>query len=259
MFFFTSFSNYYILGGHGVGHGLADILGMDGVERAIEICEGLHDLQFQYSCATGVYMELVQSAGNKPNFYPCDVARYPAACFRFRYGLVNNMITLEESDACRTQTDEYHYIGCAWGLGYASNAEPTKYFLTCKQYLPEKGDGDSVLARRHGACIDGFLSAKQIGSFPERRRAMFCTDLENYPLAYEICNRKKNNDFRTFTFSEEDEENNQYYNVDLLERDYDPSIKPQGAEFLQTWKDGWTHAQSISSVAQAAQMQHAGH
>lgn len=224
----------------------------------------MSDIQFQYACATGVFMEfLVNGNKQKPaSFLPCDTLRFPGACYRFHYGLVRNMITLKESDPCRTQPDEYHYIGCAWGLGYANGTAPMEaYFQSCSQYLPEKGDRDSVQARRHAACVDGYLASRYLGTYAENIKAHFCLDLEEYPLALEACNIKKNNNFRAFTFTEnsQDEENIQYYNIGILERDYDPSIKPKNATFLPNWTENWSHAQEVNAHRAQQGDHHAGH
>lgn len=177
-------------------------------------------------------MEIVSNSFISTSFSPCDTTRFPAACFRFLIALSKNLFTVEP-DPCRTQTDEYHYIGCIWGLAFTRNLETKSIFEICYKYLPEKGETDGVQARRHAACIDGILSAKPTDSFPDRLKEKYCKPLEGYPLSLNVCKTKMENTFQTFTFTEEDD--NQFYNMDILERDYDPSIKPTKAEFFSEW------------------------
>lgn len=200
--------------------------GSNRIEEAVVLCEIQPDPQFQYACATGLFMGL-DNPRDVFSFYPCDILRYPSACYRFKSALGNKIRDANETDLCQTQTDEYHVIGCIWGFSYGDVKTPGfDYFTECLHYLPEIGDGKSKMAHRHAACIDGFISARKVDFTPDG----FCDDLVDYPLAHNACIQKKYVDLKHFTFSEYE-----FYNIELLEGDYDPSIVPKSAEWLTKW------------------------
>jgi len=111
---------------HGVGHGLSMVYGMDRAVEAVRICGESEDHDFQYSCATGIFMSLLEPVmkGMAPpvpvrSWTPCDAAVYPAACFRFKLQSMSRAMAAE-LDFCDRMGDTYHSMGCVWGAGYVA-------------------------------------------------------------------------------------------------------------------------------------------
>ena len=221
---------FFLLGAHGVGHGLGNLFDFDNINIATDICGSPEDDQFHYACATGIFMELEQKTSPR-SFYPCDTVRFPGACFRFKNRMFERVF-YNTTGACMTQTDKYHRIGCIWGDGHVDARPVTQYFEACKEYLPEYPNQEPQ-SSYHEACLDGFLAAHEVGGYPEGPvKDKICEDLTEWPKSYNACLFKKNTKLTEFSF---DEDNIVYYNTELLERHYDPSITPKAAQWLQKW------------------------
>ena len=168
------------------------------------------DSQFQYSCATGIYMSLIQeydiSSGT-----PCDTLHFPAACFRFK----KNFFHRNVQDVCLKQFDEYHIVGCIWGHAY------TQRDYKCKSLAPVKGSQNYKRDEiRHAACTDGTFSSTgydQLLANGILEKKDLCVGIRDYPLSYEICEKRTKNSFQTFTFTNESD---YYYNTQILEKNF---------------------------------------
>lgn len=113
---------------HGVGHAIMFLSGYK-IPKAMAYCEAFDSPVLKYYCATGAYMEYVtthdaadtQAHPDDP-FFPCDAARYPAACFRYKMVHVlprwyHAGKTLEELEAkCLSLKNQYQ-VGCFHGIG----------------------------------------------------------------------------------------------------------------------------------------------
>lgn len=199
--------NYnYLPGIHGIGHGLSMIFGTEEIEKALNICQMHSDSQFQYSCATGIFMSLIQEYDTLSGT-PCDSLHFPAACFRFK---TNFFRRRKGQDLCLTQIDEYHTVGCIWGHAYS------QHDYKCTSLVPVKGsknyERDEI---RHAACIDGTFSSTGYDRLLENRD--MCGGIRDFPLSYEICEKRTKNSFQTFTFTNESD---YYYNTQILEKDF---------------------------------------
>jgi len=109
---------------HGMGHAAMYLSGY-GITTAIEACDTFSEYPMRYYCATGAYMEYVNTRSrNGVSLAPCDTAPYPAACFRYRmvhvirehYRANGTLAGLQ--DACASLDGKYR-AGCFHGLGNA--------------------------------------------------------------------------------------------------------------------------------------------
>jgi len=183
---------------------------------ALDVCAQSTDKEFQYSCATGVYMD---GKASKYSFAPCDTNRFPSCCYRFRESQWEMLHELE--DPCSTQCDPYHKMGCIYGKSFVEHW--TKKSKICDEYLPSSFD-DEVQQYYHAACVEGYYSSHDVKS-PDT-----CSKYEDYPISYEVCMHHLQVDNDDFTLSE-DEDDQIYYNVDLLEKYYNPKSKCQSVPF----------------------------
>lgn len=204
------------LGAHGVGHGVAKLYDKELIASAVKVCSQIDDEQFQYACATGVYMD----TGSPPDdFWPCDVNRYPAACYRF--GSTFEVLSAQNiTNICDTQCDDYHKVGCIYGHGY-SLFEPSSHI--CEQYIPDYPTKEPE-ATFHAACVEGFFSS-HIGAV-DKFRGPYCNSIKKLPLSYKVCERYEKFSFKGLSLEEGD-----FYNFQLLEKFYDPYSKCPKAAF----------------------------
>ena len=114
---------------HGVGHAAMFLASYD-IPAGIDLCENFPSHALRYYCATGAYMEYRGSRRARADyptrgaFFPCDAARYPAACFRYvmtntirwHYAKKGTLEGLEEQ--CASLSGKYR-LGCFHGIGNA--------------------------------------------------------------------------------------------------------------------------------------------
>lgn len=114
---------------HGVGHAAMFLASYD-IPAGIDLCERFPSHALRYYCATGAYMEYRGSRRARADyptrgaFFPCDSARYPAACFRYvmtntirwHYARKRTLEGLEEQ--CAALPGKYR-LGCFHGIGNA--------------------------------------------------------------------------------------------------------------------------------------------
>jgi hypothetical protein len=100
------------------------------IRAGIDLCERFPTYPLRYYCATGAYMEYRGSPGSRLDYwnhgglYPCEKARYPAACFRYvltqtirwYYVQGGTLETLERQ--CAGFSEKYR-LGCFHGIGFA--------------------------------------------------------------------------------------------------------------------------------------------
>lgn len=202
-------------------------------------------------------MGILQSAADvlpRKTFNPCDTNRFPGACYRFK-NMLFEAIFHNTTGACMTQPDMYHTIGCVWGDGHVDSRPVQSYFEACEEYLPSHGTQEPE-ASYHEACLDGFFSAHEVGSIPESpMKDAICEDLVDLPKSYKVCMNKKTKKLTQFSFGDEDIE---FYNTELLERHYDPSLPSRSAEWLHEW-DSIQMKMNNPFVTMQQDSPHAGH
>lgn len=225
IFFFVKSLNFFFVGAHGVGHGLVQIFGFNnrGVSNAIRVCENSDNQQFQYACATGVYMESVDyfSSGS---LFPCQ-HRFPAACFRFKtkmFEYLNN----QTGPPCEMVYELYHKIGCIWGSSYVSKDPLGNFYDACKIYLPSSDEEETdVKLYFHASCLDGFLASKFAGAVISAETATnMCKQFKGFPISYDVCKHHTSVNVKQFTFSQDKEF---YYNYNLLEHFFNSTSNVQ--------------------------------
>ena len=245
--------NIWISCAHGVGHGLGGLYGLDDIEEALTICASQEDSQFQYACATGIFMALENETPLK-SFFPCDTNTFPGACYRFKNRLFGSFF-YNTTNACSTQSDLYHTIGCIWGEGHVSSAPPMNYFDVCAHYLPTSGTKEPE-ASYHEACLDGFFASHEVGAMPEGPiRDRMCKDLMDYPKSYDVCMFKMSKKLTQFTFDDE----TVYYNTKLLERYHDSTDPVHPARWLAEWENIIPNGPQMMNTAPEGGHNHGGH
>ena len=205
---------------------------MEQISVGLDICAQHPDEQYQYACATGIFMNIIPEYPEK-TFAPCDSNRFAAACFRFKTKLTTHFF-YKTRDYCFTQPTDYHRRACIWGFAYI-NPEFTKSkyaYEVCEFYRPENPK-EQPAADDYAACFDGFLGSHAV-NFTEIG-SDFCDDLLPYERAHEICEYYCNTTLSSFTFSSDDEVH--FFNYELLEGLYDPSLLGRYATWLPEWNE----------------------
>ena len=190
-----------------MGHGLGK-LNTDNMADALDICAAVDDGQFQYSCATGIFMNAPVPS---KTFAPCDTNRFPAACYRFAEVFFNKYFEHNVTGVCDTQCDPYHKMGCIYGQRYVSKDKDVAKL--CKEYWPEVPNREPE-SLYHAACIEGYFATR---SMKQKTFDAFCDSIKSNHASYEVCERKRDFDRKNVTLSDDT-----YYNADLFETYYDP-------------------------------------
>ena len=175
----------------------------DNIDDALDICAAVNDGQFQYACATGIFMNIDMPVDS---FSPCDTSRFPAACFRFAIPVFENSIGTK--GFCDTQCDPYHKMGCIYGQRYIWKDRNIK---VCDEYWPEVPNQEPE-SLYHAVCLEGYFTvAKLTNSIFEG----YCNQIKENQASYAVCERIANSDKNNFTLGEDE-----FYNVELLETYY---------------------------------------
>lgn len=193
---------------HGVGHGLSMLYGVEHAREAVLICGESTDHDFQYSCATGVFMSLLEPVmdGMAPpvpisSWEPCDTVAFPAACFRFKTSSFKRAL-MRSVDFCDKMSDNYHMLGCIWGMAYITHhlgttVEDAQEF--CEPYHPaaharrnhEDTEDLEIAAlnlERYLTCIDGFYASDKI-SHEDWDHAVELCESYDIPEAVQLCKK----------------------------------------------------------------------
>ena len=181
------------------------MLNPDNVDDALDVCAAVDDGEFQYSCATGIFMNMHIS---KESFSPCDTSRFPATCFRFAGSFFEKYEKYQ--GVCDTQCDPYHKMGCIYGQKYNLKEKDLK--KACIEFLPEVPNQEPE-SLYHAACVEGYFSVEMYNPKADK----YCDQIKEHQASYEVCERKKDFNRKDFTGSEE-----AYFNAALLETLYDP-------------------------------------
>ena len=210
---------FFIVGAHGVGHGLG-MLNPDNMADALDICAAVDDGQFQYSCATGIFMNAPVPS---KTFAPCDTNRFPAACYRFAEDFFKKYSDHNVTGVCDTQCDPYHKMGCIYGQRYVTKSKDVGKL--CTEYWPEVPNQEPE-SLYHAACVEGFFA---IHSLPDKVIDKYCNHIKANHASYTVCERKIEFNRKNITLADED-----YYNYDLLETYYNPATakKCKGAKSI---------------------------
>ena len=182
------------------------MLNPDNVDDALDVCAAVDDGEFQYSCATGIFMNIPMPG---TSFAPCDTNRFPAACYRFASSFFKKYEKYQ--GVCDTQCDPYHKMGCIYGQRYL--AQDKDIDSMCREYWPEVPNQEPE-SLYHAACVEGYFS---VVTFNYSTFKDYCDSIKENQASYAVCERKKVYDRKNFTASEQD-----YYNAALFESLYDP-------------------------------------
>ena len=163
---------------HGIGHALMVLADYD-IPTSMEYCDSFDSTAMDYYCATGAYMEYVNThdpadAKEKSLLYPCDVDPYPAACARYKMVHVvrrhyQTKGKLSELVAVCENLKGHYRLGCFHGLGNG--------------HLSPLVGGEMKLADvcLHGtaqdqtACIDGAM--ERIGKYHPQKAKEICAGM----------------------------------------------------------------------------------
>ena len=152
---------------HGVGHAAMFLASYD-IPAGIDLCELFPSHALRYYCATGAYMEYRGSRRARADYptrgahFPCDSARYPAACFRYvmtntirwHYAKKGTLEGLEEQ--CAALSGKYR-LGCFHGIGNAHVGRLRRGALTLADLCGFGGRDDQT------ACVEGAM--ERLGKF----------------------------------------------------------------------------------------------
>ena len=167
---------------------------------------------------------------NIKTFAPCDSNRFAPACYRFKNRLFNQLF-YDTADPCSTQPTPYHKRACIWGYSYIIHARPRDAYKICEPFKPVN-ETEEPAAGDYAACFDGFLGSHEILNLPEQVRQVFCDKLSPYERAHSICEYYMDTTLRRFTFEDEEV---YFYNYELLEELFDPSVLGKSAVWLPEW------------------------
>lgn len=160
---------------HGVGHALMVLWDYE-VPEAVRSCAAFASDAMDYYCATGAYMEYVNTRDRedvekgRSLLYPCDRYNFPAACARYKMvHVVPRLIKSGESvrdlqEMCAVLKGEYR-LGCFHGLGNAFLSPLVKGQIGLA-HVCSGGDADD-----QEVCIEGALE-RMAKYHPERARAV---------------------------------------------------------------------------------------
>jgi len=143
---------------HGVGHAFMFLNDYD-IDAAMDDCSKLDSAPKEYYCATGAYMEFMNSLTSEQRigedlFYPCDEVDYPAACFRYklpqsisRYykqgGIFEDLV-----DQCLALEGKYR-TACFHGIGNSHGGFVRSGQITLEKICAFGSDADQYV------CIEG--------------------------------------------------------------------------------------------------------
>ena len=205
---------------------------MDRIAVGLDICAKHSDQQYQFACATGIFMEVGPQFPEK-TFTPCDSNRFAAACFRFRVELSLNTF-YDTKNHCSTQPTAYHTRACIWGFAQLNSKFPSPMaaYEVCEPYRPQSPT-EQPAANHYAACFDGFLGNRYANVTD--LTSEFCAALQPYETAYSICEYYCRISLNEFTFSQNEENEVFFYNYELLEELFDPSLLGKSAIWLPEW------------------------
>lgn len=166
---------------HGVGHA-AMFLSKYDIPAGIALCERFPTYALRYYCATGAYMEyeITRTAADYLKhgpLYPCDTARYPAACFRSvmtttsreHYTRGGTLEALQRQ--CAALGGKYR-LGCFHGLGNAHVGQITFGRGTLADVCEFGSREDQTV------CVEGVM--ERVGRFTPGIAAERCASLTDW-------------------------------------------------------------------------------
>lgn len=171
---------------HGVGHAVMFLSKYD-VSAGIDLCERFPSYALRYYCATGAYMEyrIVRSPADYPvhgGLYPCDTARYPAACFRYvmtntiRWHIAKGGTLKSLQEQCAGLSGKYR-LGCFHGIGNALVGRIARGRMTVAQLCGFGNREDQTV------CVEGAM--ERLGKFTPALAVERCEPLADWRR--EVC------------------------------------------------------------------------
>lgn len=147
---------------------------------------------------------------------PCDIGRFPGACFRSKKILAK--YTDSHVNFCSI-FDDYHSDGCVYGISFSAyNKTIFQLDEFCSRFEEET---------QYILCVDGFLGANQFYKYDNSTKDELCKNLK-FKSAENLCLTK----YYVYLDDKTAQEKSLYshWEFDLLERNYDPSAKPKPAQ-----------------------------
>lgn len=186
------------------------LFGKENIPQALHVCEQkTGDSDWQYSCATGVFMDLLEEF-DENSFAPCDTSRFPAACFRFKRKTFANLEEANITYPCDTQSSAYSRRGCIFGEAYSYVVNSRKsgkdaHSKFCEKYS-DKMD--------YAVCVEGIYQSKKPSRFE-------CDAFSFRQKAFDICSNRHNYAPNQFSFTHSNDTYTAWMS-ELLEENYDP-------------------------------------
>jgi len=164
---------------HGIGHALM-AMSYYNIEEAVESCQNFEDPILTYYCATGGYMEYTNkyTEVTKDNlFHPCEEAKYPAACYRYKMPKIFHNLSKEMGpkvipfivNKC-LEMDGFQRLGCFHGYGNAHVGHIRIKRFTIAEICKFGTDDDKI------ACIEGVI--ERLGKYTPKLAPPLCDSLE---------------------------------------------------------------------------------
>jgi len=173
---------------HGVGHALMFLSGYD-IDNAVNSCSYFGNKAMEYYCATGTYMEYTnvyeaEDAQSKPEFYPCDTNKFPAACFRYKMNPAMKRLSekfgagaIEIMAKKCLELEGSNRLGCFHGFGNA-HVTAIHYGVVSIGYVCSLGTEDD-----QKICIEGAI--ERIAKYEKESALKACETLSGWKK--EVC------------------------------------------------------------------------
>lgn len=180
---------------HGVGHGLGMMFPPEESYKASEVCALAEDHDFVASCATGIYMTLMEPLPpSQPQYQnslgPCDRDPFPYTCYRFKGHDLGQLHRANIDHPCYLMPDRYHEIGCIWGTAFHGSHRHHWDIAGefCEYYDPDNSEEtDAVYAMdKYLACLDGLWTRFWQFKETNAKKIEVCMSFK-YPPAQRHC------------------------------------------------------------------------
>mmetsp|Transcript_19347 Transcript_19347/g.74295 ORF Transcript_19347/g.74295 Transcript_19347/m.74295 type:complete len:487 (-) Transcript_19347:45-1505(-) len=206
---------------HGVGHGLGMLFPPEESFRAAEVCALAEDYDFAGSCATGIYMTLMEPLPPfRPQYMnslgPCDRDPFPANCYRFKGHDLGQLHRAGIQYPCYLMPDRYHEVGCVWGTSFHDSHRHHWDIADefCAHYDPDESELEdkNYAMDLYLACLDGLWTRFWQFKETNAKKIEVCMSFK-HPAAQRHCARFIHKDKNTRVDGK-----GAWYNKDFLEK-----------------------------------------
>jgi hypothetical protein len=160
---------------HALGHTLMFVNGGD-VGKSVDACLGFANEAMQYYCATGVYMEKIETNSTpatplRSRYFPCDEEKlFPTACYRYKIvELLDRVGTPQRLARECLRLKGTQQLGCFHGLGHAVKdivfSDPPQLAPLCNHGT----QNDKIV------CIEGVI--EKLAEYDEAQAKIACSSL----------------------------------------------------------------------------------